>query len=298
MLAGANEVSFSGFRVPKTAGVESVEFKLVTGNATVKKIEAAFIADYPETRLGLTSTEKNRLSQLYAPTLIFNGRANILGTNYSERFNYPFDVSKTTWPKRNDGKIHRIGDSSDAYSLEDYAPNDGRIYSSSDRDAAPMIYASIVRKPTESTTVKPQSIAINYWFHYLRSDWGEQGGWNTHEGDWEGVTVFLNYSAAIKDWVPGKAAFSQHINSWLSDGGQNVSWSDIQRNQTHPLVYVGLGGHASYPFPGATMVANVDRPYFEMHNGNGQRFVPSQRTITTLQRINRFKKIWQAKCQL
>jgi hypothetical protein len=114
------------------------------------------------------------------------------------------------------------------------------------------IYASVVRQEEDDI------LALNYWFHYPRSNWGEHGGANTHEGDWEGVTLFFARSGQPgSGWVPEEVAFGQHVRlfggiSDSVDGGNRVAWRDVEREQEHVVVYVSLGGHASYSNRGIT----------------------------------------------
>jgi hypothetical protein len=82
-------------------------------------------------------------------------------------------------------------------------------------------------------------VVIQYWFFYAYNDWGtSHDGANDHEGDWEGVFVFLQAEE------PAFVAYSAHIGNpeWHA-------WDDAaheRRFRNHPVVYVGCGSHANY----------------------------------------------------
>ncbi len=81
---------------------------------------------------------------------------------------------------------------------------------------------------------QPDDVALQYWFCYYFDDWA-----NIHEADWEGITLFLRRHNG--DWLPLGATYSQHEN------GARRHWADIERlEETHPVVYVAAGSHASY----------------------------------------------------
>jgi hypothetical protein len=82
--------------------------------------------------------------------------------------------------------------------------------------------------------VQPDDVALQYWFCYYFDDWA-----NIHEGDWESITVFLQRQDDV--WLPLGATYSVHEN------GVRRHWEDIERlEDTHPVVYVASGSHASY----------------------------------------------------
>ena len=57
-----------------------------------------------------------------------------------------------------------------------------------------------------------------------------------HEGDWEGITIGLDTKGDAL-W----AAYNQHCS------GTWRKWENVDRpEEDHPVVYVGLGSHASY----------------------------------------------------
>jgi hypothetical protein len=84
-------------------------------------------------------------------------------------------------------------------------------------------------------------IALQYWYWYLDDFWsGEYPPsdyvWQTHEGDWEVVTVILTRAGR-----PLFAGYSEH------GCGKRRPWARVPKlGRTHPLVYVALGSHANY----------------------------------------------------
>ena len=84
----------------------------------------------------------------------------------------------------------------------------------------------------------PREVAIQYWFMYFYNDWH-----NRHEVDWEGITLILRAEAlpVTPDTLrPQLAAYFSHVS------GRRRPWCDVEREGTHPVVYVARGSHASY----------------------------------------------------
>lgn len=75
---------------------------------------------------------------------------------------------------------------------------------------------------------------IQYWLFYAFNN----GPLNNHQGDIEVVQVFLD---GAND--PQKALYSQH------GAGQNAAWGDVEKQDTHPVVYVAQGSHANFLRP-------------------------------------------------
>ena len=118
------------------------------------------------------------------------------------------------------------------------------------------IYARIVEDDELEAT------AIQYWFAFYCSSWKEDAaeGFNNHEADWEGITVFL------KNGLPCAAAYAQH--RW----DEVREWEKVSRvDQTHPVVYPGLGSHASYFDPGTSVYSTVGSvvAFSDIHDGAG-----------------------------
>jgi len=112
---------------------------------------------------------------------------------------------------------------------------------------------------------------LQYWFFYAYNPWGAyEFGINTHEGDWEMVSIFLEPQG--EELIPRYAAYSAH-----HDSGDKVTrvWDEVEKIGNHPIVYVALGSHANYfesglhfrkELPG---LVDVTTPYGR-HIGPGQ----------------------------
>ena len=85
------------------------------------------------------------------------------------------------------------------------------------------IYANVVS--TDGSTV------IQYWLFYVFNN----GPLNDHQGDFEVIEIFLDSLGN-----PETALYSQH------HAGQNAAWSEVEKADTHPIVYVAQGSHANY----------------------------------------------------
>lgn len=94
-------------------------------------------------------------------------------------------------------------------------------------------------------------IVLQYWYFYAMNNWGEQGGFNNHEGDWESVFVFLDKETEEPEYV----AFSAHHNdgenellNLLQYGSVRRTWEETERMDTQVVSYVAAGAHAMYSF--------------------------------------------------
>src|SRR5713101_5083793 len=81
------------------------------------------------------------------------------------------------------------------------------------------------------------STVVQYWLFYSYNN----GQLNDHQSDLEVVEVFLDGQG-----TPTQALYSQHL------AGETASWSDVETQGGHPVVYVALGSHANYfrPYQG------------------------------------------------
>lgn len=96
-------------------------------------------------------------------------------------------------------------------------------------------------------------LILQYWFFYAVNDWRSNSlglGVNDHEGDWEHVDVVL--ASHNGDWEPAYVAASAHNGS-----GSQLSrdWAEVEKSDTHPIIYVANGSHANYFTVGARPVA-------------------------------------------
>jgi hypothetical protein len=80
-------------------------------------------------------------------------------------------------------------------------------------------------------------VCIQYWFCYYFDDWA-----NVHEGDWEGISIFLQRDDSSQcKYRPIGATYYEH------EGGSRRHWENVLLvNGDHPLVFVAAGSHASY----------------------------------------------------
>lgn len=97
--------------------------------------------------------------------------------------------------------------------------------------------------------VRAGTIVLQYWLFYEFNLWSLQYPpsplvWQSHEGDWEVVTVVLDDKEA-----PVEVAYSQHCT------GQRKPWAAVQRLGEHPVVYVASGSHANLFAPGVRPIA-------------------------------------------
>ena len=87
---------------------------------------------------------------------------------------------------------------------------------------------------------------VQYWFFYAYNDF--VGSFN-HEGDWEHITVTTDEQGAFHS-----AHYGQH------EGGTDYGKEQLSFVlETHPVVYVADGSHASYPNVGSHDIPNVPR---------------------------------------
>ena len=89
-----------------------------------------------------------------------------------------------------------------------------------------------------------ESLILHYWFFYAFNDWGTgHEGHNDHEGDWESIHLFLDPAPPHSvRWL----AYAAHGFANL----ERATSGDVEWWGEHPIVYVGVGSHASYFRPG------------------------------------------------
>jgi hypothetical protein len=124
---------------------------------------------------------------------------------------------------------------------------------------------------------------LQYWFLYAYSDWGFHGGLNDHEGNWEVISVFLDWKQE-----PHHVAYSRHVNIPMLFEPQSAKWPQSGTQPqvgleldgyTHPIFHIGCGSHATYlsqeenrdPLQeGITRIAGFD----DYHKGNSDAIGP------------------------
>ena len=258
---GGHTFSLRNVSAPAEVGVTPGGFTLTKIDGLAPIVESAIdtllVSDHEEEFLNAGKVfrvegaaedmDVNELINHFAPILHFTG---------GERFSVPFAVDPTILPAN--------GRSDEELDLSQYETG---IYDRSNTDDA--VYASVLRNEEIG------EIAINYNFYFPRSNWEEHGGENTHEGDWEGATVYLKMNGDMR-WVPDRVSAGQHIqfgdgetNSF--DGGDTRLWNDAEFHEDQVKLYVGLGGHALYFESGETnwVTPGVDVLKTEYHYGNG-----------------------------
>jgi hypothetical protein len=90
---------------------------------------------------------------------------------------------------------------------------------------------------------------LQYWYFYCYNNWRSGfGGVNDHESDWEMVSIYLyeEDQQLIPEWV----AYASHD---FHGDDLRRRWDDkreLDFADGHPIVYCGVGSHASYFRPG------------------------------------------------
>jgi hypothetical protein len=104
---------------------------------------------------------------------------------------------------------------------------------------------------------------IQYWLFYAYNN----GPFNDHQGDIEVVEVFLDASG-----TPQTALYSQH------GSGENAGWGDVDKVDTHPVVYVAEGSHANYfrSYQGKIGIEN------DIVGSDGKTIMPADLTLVML----------------
>ncbi len=253
---GTHEILISGFLPPANPRQQEIVFELqreVDGSyENAATFHAEFVADHGDVaeslnfplsvETGAQATAVSGLDELvdqFAPILHFTGR---------ERYAAPLDVASFQRTSQLPGgravvfdrtQLSGINGSPDP-TLDLGAWADAEL-TANDRGVRPAIYSSVLHD------AERDEIAINYYFFYPQSNWAEYGGANTHEGDWEGATVFLANIDGV--WTPQNLAVSQHEQRLilLQDGLDFIPWSDLYLGAgdglgSQPHLFVGLGG--------------------------------------------------------
>lgn len=105
-------------------------------------------------------------------------------------------------------------------------------YRALEGDHAKVAYASIRREPGYP------GFALQYWLFYYFNDWND-----THEGDWELIELIFDAETVEEalEQEPSRVAYAQHAS------GERADWDDgkLQKEDGHPVVYPGAGGHPS-----------------------------------------------------
>ncbi|MEO8107412.1 MAG: hypothetical protein ABI720_08840 [Actinomycetes bacterium] len=100
---------------------------------------------------------------------------------------------------------------------------------------------------------RPGQLAVQYWFFYPFNDFN-----NRHEGDWERIQVEFDVGdvASALETKPTRVVYSAH------EGSVQALWVDSKLTRvedTHPVIYVGAGSHASYYGPGLFLLRSASQ---------------------------------------
>jgi hypothetical protein len=98
----------------------------------------------------------------------------------------------------------------------------------------PLVYSHVASDPAHR-----DKLAVQYWFFYTYNDFTDK-----HEGDWEMAQVDFDAPTPEEALTKGpyEVDLAQHA------GGERADWTDtkLQKQGTHPLLYVATGSHATY----------------------------------------------------
>lgn len=303
LSAGVYDLTIQ-FEVPDTAIVEQVTFTLSTNESFSApspygvpytdpdyrdpedrdQLITYFVSDHSYEARNAYHVE-GREEPLSAVEELVNYFAPVLFFEEADSVQHPYDAASTYGSRNrlsnegNEEHRNRSGDAETHIDLSDYSsqsPSEGKVYATVlENDVR--IGQRREQPSNRRVQVTRREMAINYYFFYPISDWSQYqdvlgvGGYNTHEGDWEGIVIFLWLDDQI--WRPYKIKYANHL------GSIDVDWSEETTiDSTRPSVYVGLGGHASYPNPDVTyhltlpsepregeLLIETNRP--EFHNG-------------------------------
>ncbi len=116
---------------------------------------------------------------------------------------------------------------------------------------------------TKTFDITSDLTVVQYWLFYAFN----KGDLNQHEGDWELVQI------EFQNNKPTNVMYSQHHS------GQQATWSQIEKTDTHPHVYVSRGSHANYmkSYSGVLGIAS------DHVGANGLVLTPEQYTLVPLQ---------------
>lgn len=110
---------------------------------------------------------------------------------------------------------------------------------------------------------------LQYFFFYYFND-EDVLGFGLHQGDWETMQIRLG-----ADGVPDRVVFGEHT------GFRSCDWSELDHEigpwgTIAPVVYVALGGHASYPLAGSYALGGPN----DNAHGDGARAWPALQDIS------------------
>lgn len=108
---------------------------------------------------------------------------------------------------------------------------------------------------------------LHYLFFYVMNDWRSSFfGVNDHEADWEQIFVYLSEDET-GNLTPHWVAYAAHD---LSGSDLRRRWDDPNLHkyeETHPVIYIGAGSHASYFQPGEYLLSVEPKFLVPLKNG-------------------------------
>ncbi|MCY2926208.1 MAG: LEPR-XLL domain-containing protein, partial [Planctomycetota bacterium] len=232
----------------------------------------------PDGHNGICTTI-DQLCQTYAPVMKLNAGGNIPGDDAERYHPKPVDLitaprpagESGNWPKvyqairagdyvawnpiatiTNIAQVGAYGAGCGDYFIDLPGTNIYQINAFYDqiKDSTPdTVYATVFADPATHLLV------LKYHFYYYGNDF-----WDEHESDWEAATLLFDQSG------PYRARYNRH------DTYSERGWNDVETmGQTHPVIYVGEGGHASYFEAGHSQVNYLAT---EFHYGDGEILCP------------------------
>ncbi len=191
---------------------------------------------------GIPDSKENELASKYLPTLVFAEGEQFFPTNVS------YHIDNSVLKKKDNGNDLLINSTPTIQSIAQYKDEtyylDNAIggyeeiasdYNQKKESLGYVIYARV--------TQDQLNYVVQYWLFYAFNP----GHVNQHEGDWEMVQIVLDSQEN-----PLYAVYSQHFS------GERASWGDVEKEDSHPRVYVALGSHANYfrPYQGRLGLEN------------------------------------------
>ena len=142
--------------------------------------------------------------------------------------------------------------------------------------------------------VEHEFIVLQYWFFYAMNNWGEKGGRNDHEGDWESVFIFLDSNSKEPEYV----AYSAHKNDGNAEPLNVFQYDSVRRewnsnevikDNGQVISLVALGSHANYPNNGDNGLHDVRGVDDKTSDSDTDRHIY---TVAKLSEINETNPVW------
>jgi hypothetical protein len=197
--------------------------------------------------INVTFTESSEnLIEKYSPVLFFYPQEKYYPMNISSLMDFSdlksvedssfLDPKPTYVSELVDNNMKLFMDNPDVDVTKSYSfpdPSDFNIYP----------YTVYARKVTNQNNYT----ALQYYFFYPHNFWN-----NNHEGDWEMIQVILDENNEFES-----ASHNFHFLTGDVDYKEQMEWYD----NTHPVVMIGQGSHASYfnwtPYGEATFIVRL-----------------------------------------